>query len=106
MKIRSFILIFIISLLLSGCGIGAKSYEVFERNNNFQIGKSLIPKLNKENRQIYDENHYIYIYKHIPEKCIHGFLTNRDDKPEKVVDWKILSGKEYCKEQEQWILSF
>ena len=56
--------------------------------------------------EIYDENRYIYIFRHNPEGCIHGILTNRDDKPEKAGGWIILSGKENCKERQGWIFSF
>ncbi|MDD2640466.1 MAG: hypothetical protein PHS65_05695 [Arcobacteraceae bacterium] len=103
MKIKSFIFLFVISLLLSGCGIGVASYEVFERNRNHNIGNKALVYFNQKNRKAYDKNHYIYEY---PKGCTFGFLTNRDNKEEKVVDWIILSGKEYCKEQEKWILSF
>ena len=47
---------------------------------------------------------YIYIFRHNPEGCIHGILTNRDDKPEKAVGWIILSGKENCKQQQAYSL--
>ena len=46
----------------------------------------------------------IYIFRHNPEGCIHGILTNRDDKPEKAVGWVILSGKENCKQQQAYSL--
>lgn len=60
MEMKNIIFLLVILLLLSGCGIGAKSYEVFERNRNINIGKTFIPKHNKKYRQIHDENHYIY----------------------------------------------
>ena len=97
----------IASILLSGCYIGEPSYEVFKKNMELQV-KYFGPSEYKTNniRQIYDENRYIYIFRHNPEGCIRGILTNRDDKPEKAVGWIILSGKEYCKERQGWIFSF
>jgi hypothetical protein len=41
-----------------------------------------------------------------PKGCIIGYLTNRDNNPEQVIGWIILSGKEYCKEKQAWALSF
>ena len=113
MKIKNFIFIFIISLLLSGCGIGAKSYEVFERQNNSVIRNQismLYPQL-AYIKQNYNENEYIYIkdssrIKNIPKECIFGFVTKKDDPKQIPIRWEILSGKEYCKEQQKWILSF
>ncbi len=45
---------------------------------------------------------YIYIYKNSHKGCVYGYLTNRDDKPEKVIGWIIISGKEFCKEQKNF----
>jgi thioredoxin-related protein len=103
MKIKIFIFIFVISLLLSGCYIGSPSYEVFERNNNWNIGKPHLPKLNPNLKKIYSEDRYIYILE-FPKGCVVGYLTNRDDNPEVVQEWFIISGKEYCKDTETFIL--
>ena len=46
----------------------------------------------------------IYIFEHIIEGCVYGYLTNRDDKPEVVQEWIILSGKENCKITESFVL--
>ena len=102
MKIINIILILTISVLLSGCYIGAASYEVFEKNMNFNVGDSFIPKMNYKFREIYSEDKYIYIGK--KGQCEYGFLTNKDDKPEKVIGWIVISGKEYCKEKQAWSL--
>ena len=106
MKVKKILILLIVMVGLSGCYIGPASYEVFVSNRNLNIGDSFIPIMNSKLRQIYDENRYIYIFRHNPEGCIHGILTNRDDKPEKAVGWIILSGKEYCKERQGWIFSF
>ena len=45
----------------------------------------------------------IYISEY-PKGCIVGYLTNRDDKPEVVQEWIILSGKENCKITESFVL--
>ncbi len=31
-----------------------------------------------------------------PKNCIYGYLVRKDDKTRTIVDWVILSGKEYC----------
>jgi hypothetical protein len=99
------LLSFISLLSFSGCYIGDPTYEVFESARNIQIGYSSIPIANSEYREIYSEDKYIYKMER-PKGCHFGFLTNRDDKPEKVIGWTILSGKEYCKEKQAWALSF
>jgi hypothetical protein len=106
MKIRNIILIFIVCSTFSGCYIGASSYEVFERSRNYHIGKDNIPKsFGIDSRNIYSEDKYIYISER-PKGCIIGYLTNRDNNPEKVIGWILISGKEYCKEKQAWALSF
>ena len=103
MKIKNIILIFIVcSILLNGCYLGPKTYEIFERNMNSAIGTSWVVSANPSLRKVYSEDKYIYIFKGIPEGCVHGYLTNRDDKPEKVISWIIISGKELCKQQQAY----
>ena len=110
MKIKNFIFIFIISLLLSGCGIGAKSYEVFERNRDINIGNKMLGRDKFLQKKEYDNKHYIYIYNNIlPDldgRCVFGYIVEKNDPKQISIDWEILSGKEYCKEQQKWILSF
>ena len=108
MRVVKITIFLIFTVLLNGCVYTTPSYEVFVKMYaNFHTGKSYIPKnFGTHRRKIYDENRYIYIFRHNPEGCIHGILTNRDDKPEKAVGWIILSGKEYCKERQGWIFSF
>ena len=103
MRIKNIILVLLPLFLLSGCYIGSPSYEVFERNMKANIGNSNIP-LTHKNKKVYSEDRYIYISKR--GQCEYGFLTNRDDKPEVVIDWILLSDKEYCKQQQKWIFSF
>jgi len=88
---------------LGGCAFGEATYEIFveKMEFNMRIWRPNEYMINNV-RQIYDENRYIYIYRHSPEGCTFGFLTNRDDKPEKAVGWIILSGKENCKEQRHY----
>ena len=99
---RNIILFIIVSIVLSGCRMGPSTYEVFENNNNWNIGKSGIPNANPHLREIYSEDKYIYIFRNSPKGCVYGYLTNRDDKPEKVIGWIIISGKEFCKEQKNF----
>ncbi|NLO17773.1 MAG: hypothetical protein GX118_06235 [Arcobacter butzleri] len=103
---KNIILIFIASILLNGCYMGSATYEVFERSRNYHIGKDNIPKsFGSDGRNIYSEDKYIYLSER-PKGCVIGYLTNRDDKPEKVIGWIIISGKEFCKERQAWALSF
>ena len=108
MRIKKFLILLIVMVGLSGCYIGAASYEVFVNNRNF----FLVPTNHKVilksgiGREIYDKDKYIYKFKGDDPRCIYGYLTNKDDKPEKVIGWIILSGKEYCKERQGWIFSF
>ena len=103
MKINNLFFILIL-FIFSGCYMGSPSYKVFERNMNSSVGNSFIPYMNKRKREIYSEDKYIYVGK--IGQCKYGYLTNRDDKKEVVQEWFIISGKEYCKEQQKWIFSF
>ncbi|MDR1460789.1 MAG: hypothetical protein LBI78_04020 [Campylobacteraceae bacterium] len=101
MKIVNIIMVLAIVLFgLSGCSpyVTTQSYELFEENKNLTIGGSHIPNMNKQRREIYSEDKYIYIFE-TPPKCIFGYLTNRDEKEEKIIGWVILSGEEFCKQQ-------
>lgn len=108
MKFRNFILFAATIIGFGGCYISEPSYEVFKNNRNiFLIPTNHIMVLNfHKRREIYDENRYIYKFKGDDPRCIHGYLTNKDDKSERVLDWVILSRKEYCKERRAWALSF
>ncbi len=61
--------------------------EISRRDSSFRFTR----------RKIYDKNHYIYIVEY-PQGCIFGYLTNRDNKIEKMTGWVIISGKEFCEE--------
>jgi hypothetical protein len=101
MKIINIIFIPISIFIFNGCYAGTYTYETFEYNRNSNIGWAGIPNANKKYREVYSEDKYIYKYER-PKGCHYGYLTNRDDKPEKVIGWIILSGKEYCKEQKNY----
>jgi hypothetical protein len=49
-------------------------------------------------KEMHDENRYIYKFNGDDLRCVYGYLTNRDENPEKVIGWIIISGEEYCKE--------
>ena len=108
MTFKKFILFTMTMFGFSGCYIGEPSYEVFKDNRNiFLIPTNHTMILNFYNRrEIYDDNRYIYKFKGDDPRCVYGYLTNKDDKPERVLDWVILSGKEFCKERRAWALSF
>ena len=104
MKIRDVAMCLVGLVWFGGCVYITPSYEVFAGNMDNQVKYWESNKYNNNMRQIYDENRYIYIYRHNPEGCIRGILTNRDDKPEKAVGWIILSGKENCKQTSSFVL--
>ena len=105
MKIRNVTLCLVILLWLNGCVYITPSYEVFAGNMDNQVKYWESSEYMVNNiRQVYDENRYIYIFRHNPEGCIRGILTNRDDKPEKAIGWIILSGKENCKQTYGFVL--
>ena len=95
------ILMITILFIFTGCSF--KSYENFKKNKNFTIGSISQPINHKHLRKIYDKDHYIYIHKAL-KRCIYGYITNKYDKPEKVISWKIISGKEFCKEKRRWAI--
>ena len=96
-------IILIIALLFCFTGCSVRSYENFKKNNDFTIGSVGFPVANEHSRKNYDKDHYIYIHT-VPKGCIHGFITNRNDNPEKVISWHIISGKEFCKEKRRWAI--
>ncbi len=104
MKNINIILILMVSFMLNGCYIGPATYEIFEQTVNLNAYHIFNPKTTKLEREIYDKDKYIYITRDYPfaPGCVFGYLTNRDDKPEKVIGWIIISGKEYCKEQQAY----
>ena len=104
MKTRDIAMCLVGVVWLGGCVYITPSYEVFAGNMDNRVKYWKPNKYNNNTRQIYDENRYIYIYRHNPEGCIRGILTNRDDKPEKAIGWIILSGKENCKETSSFVL--
>ena len=104
MKFRNFILFIIILVGLSGCYIGEPSYEVFNETLTANMGNPNILHA-QNNKRVYSEDRYIYEFER-PKGCRYGYLTNKDDKPERVLGWTILSGREFCKERRAWALSF
>jgi len=95
---RNIIFIFTITVFLGGCRIGPTTYEEFVHQRNWTVKTIDIPRANPRLREIYSEDKYIYRFEY-PKGCHFGYLTNRDGKPEKVIGWIILSGKEFCKQQ-------
>lgn len=101
MKIINIVLITTILIMLNGCYFKTATYNSFKYKREYFVLKhnnQLIPKQHKERREIYDENRYIYKFNGDDLRCVYGYLTNRDDNPEKVIGWIIISGEEYCKE--------
>ena len=101
MKFRNFILFIITLVGCSGCYFKTATYEIFKYKRDgelYEWNNQNIPKYHSERREIYDDNRYIYKFNGEDPRCVYGYLTNRNDKIEKVVGWVILSGKEYCKE--------
>ena len=105
MRVIKITIFLIFTVLLNGCVYTTPSYEVFAGNMDNQVKYWESSEYMVNNiRQVYDENRYIYIFEHIIEGCVYGYLTNRDDKPEVVQEWIILSGKENCKITESFVL--
>ncbi|MDY0365996.1 MAG: hypothetical protein RBQ81_09075 [Arcobacteraceae bacterium] len=102
MKIKNIIFSILILIGFTGCPYGEPTYEIFVEN--MELNKRIwTPNehMISNFREIYSEDKYIYRLE-IPKGCHFVFLTNRDDKPEKVIDWIIISGKEHCKEQREF----
>ena len=96
MKIKSILLILITLVFLNGCRTGPATYEVWEKGRNTSIQKKLNYTFKDEDRKVYDKNHYIYIFEY-PKHCVCGYLINKKDKNRIILDWVIISGKEFCK---------
>ena len=104
MKIRDIAMCLMGLIMFSGCNYFTPTYEIFAGNMDANMRNWTPTEYMINNfRQIYDENRYIYISEY-PKGCIVGYLTNRDDKPEVVQEWIILSGKENCKITESFVL--
>lgn len=101
MRLRNIIFIVLFLSMLSGCRMGPSTYEIFEYHRNWTVKAIDIPKVNYRLREVYSEDKYIYKFEY-PKGCHFGYLTNRDDKPEKVIGWIIISGKEFCKAQKNY----
>jgi hypothetical protein len=118
MRIRNFIFIIGIFFLFSGCGIGTKSYKEFEKQQDFITKDTSIANSNSSIefyskyyiKESYSDSLFIYIRNNynrkVSQKCVYGHLTRKDDSKQRIIGWVILSGKEYCEQQQQWILSF
>ncbi|MGD9554062.1 MAG: hypothetical protein AB7V28_06665 [Arcobacteraceae bacterium] len=98
---KNIILVITVSIVLSGCRYGPATYEEFVHQRNFNAKYMDFPKVIPQYREVYSEDKYIYRYEY-PKGCHFGYLTNRDDKPEKVIGWIIISGKEFCKAQKNY----
>lgn len=111
MKTNNLFLLIIV-FIVSGCYMGAATYEIFERQRNFAV-KNKFSMINSDQnyiKQNYNEQEYIYIRNHnsiknIPKECVYGFITQKDDPKQIIIRWEILSGKEYCKQQQQYALN-
>ncbi|MBN1839438.1 MAG: hypothetical protein JW802_05280 [Campylobacterales bacterium] len=111
MKVNNVFLVVIV-FMVSGCYMGAKTYEIFEKQNNGFIARktSIKPFAGYYIKKDYNETEYIYIRdyergrKNIPDECVFGFITKKDDPKQIAIRWEIISGKEYCKEQQQYTL--
>jgi len=92
----------IVMFMVSGCHMGPITYEVFKKDRDFSIGHPLYPGL-RDRKKIYDEEYDIYPLEY-PKGCTYGYLVKRDDEKKIIVGWKIISGEEYCKDQQAYAL--
>lgn len=102
MKIINLMLVVITPLLYTGCYMGPTTYEIFKKNMDLQIGRGLYPGM-RDRKKFYNEKYDIYPAEH-PKGCIWGYLVKRDDEKKTIIGWKIISGEEYCKEQQGYAL--
>ncbi|MFA6741125.1 MAG: hypothetical protein WCR78_06485 [Arcobacteraceae bacterium] len=58
---RNIFFIIFFLFILNGCRMGPDTYEIFEYNMNFNVGRSGIPNANPKLREIYSEDKYIYL---------------------------------------------
>jgi hypothetical protein len=114
MKVSNVLLFITVIFLFQGCYIGQSKLEVFENFLNINLGKKQKSNNKTIIRKDYDMSKYIYIYSgdsfknkdFLDKRCVFGYLTEKDDPKQRAIDWKIISGKEYCKQQQKYILSF
>ena len=92
---------------MTGCRMGPNTYEVFEDNKNSLV--KLQPSMDVfsgYDRTDFNETMYIYIRntheRAIDTRCQYGFRTKKNDPDQRPLDWIIISGKEYCKQQQLW----
>lgn|SRR5574344_1625297 len=101
MRVRNIVLILFSIFIFNGCYFKTATYDMFKYKRDHFVSKhnnQLIPKYHKERRKVYDENRYIYKFNGDDSRCVYAYLTNRDENPERVIEWFIISGEEYCKE--------
>ena len=99
---KNILLALIILFVFSGCVTGPSTYEVWKRNMDLQIGYRLYSGM-KNRKKFYNEEYSIYPAEY-PKRCKWGYLVKNNDPEMKIVGWKILSGKEYCKDRQAWAL--
>jgi hypothetical protein len=112
MRINNILIIIVILFGFSGCTmkVGKPSYDKFKRTMDSLIyyynpsiapkylSKCFIKKRYSQNLDIYIRKNESMCDKNIPPKCIFALIVNKQNK--KIINWKIISGKQFCKEQE------
>ena len=111
MRVNSLFLLMIV-FMISGCYMGAKNYDVFSGLNNsiIQNKTSFNSYLRGYIKENYNNELYIYIrndnQRNVPKECVYGFLTKKNDPKQIAIDWVIVSGEEFCNNQQKWMFSF
>ena len=90
----------IIPFFYAGCNMGPSTYKVFKKNMDLQIGHGLYTGMN-DRKKMYDEQYDIYPAEY-PKGCKWGYLVKKNTKKKTIVGWKIISGKEYCHDQQAY----
>jgi hypothetical protein len=103
MLLNKIVVSILILFFFNACS--TKSYENFKKNNDFSIGNSA-KYIQSSEVMSYDDKHYIYLYKNIPKGCTYGLITKKDDLNQIIINWKIISGKEFCIEERRVSFSF
>ncbi|MGG7074618.1 hypothetical protein U5B43_10320 [Campylobacter sp. 9BO] len=113
MKFGSIVLFLMIVVGFSGCYLGPKNYEIFAKLNDGVVERKTSMQYFTlfYTKEEYNNEEYIYIRNNHkrdnePKECVYGFVAKKNDPNQIVIRWEILSDKEFCVSQQQWIFSF
>jgi hypothetical protein len=87
---------------VSGCATGPATYEVFKENMDNNLNSHISLEKKYWDNKSYNDKYYIYFPKlnRVNKNCVYGYLVKKDDPKKIIVNWVIISGKQYCKERQ------